>query len=168
MGWGWVAALAVCLACLAGLTRQVAPDEALKIRKARLSVPAGIARGPPVLHQVHGCAPTLRLRGGETKKHYRALGLAGPDVSVDEIKRAYKKKALRWHPDRCKPEDKQVAEEKFKEVWSLSRPACTPTHVARTRPASLAHIRLRMYSQSRMAGVSSIRGSLRPGPQSLL
>ena len=60
-----MAALAVCLACLAELTRQVAPDEALKDRKARLSVPAGIARGPPVLHQLHGCARTLRLRGGE-------------------------------------------------------------------------------------------------------
>lgn len=43
-------------------------------------------------------------------------GLDGPGATAEEIKKAYKKKALRWHPDRCIPEEKAVAEENFKEV----------------------------------------------------
>jgi molecular chaperone DnaJ len=51
-----------------------------------------------------------------TPKHdyYEVLGVrreAGPD----EIKRAYRKTALRWHPDR-NPENKHEAEERFKEA----------------------------------------------------
>ena len=49
-----------------------------------------------------------------------------PEATADEIKKAYKKKALRWHPDRCKPEDKLVAEEKFKEVSAAYETLCDP------------------------------------------
>ena len=37
------------------------------------------------------------------------------DATEDQIKRAYKKLALKWHPDR-NPDKAKEAEEKFKEV----------------------------------------------------
>ena len=44
---------------------------------------------------------------------YEVLDIA-EDASIEEIRRAYKKQALRWHPD--KNENKSLAEERFKLV----------------------------------------------------
>ncbi|MEK7550612.1 MAG: DnaJ C-terminal domain-containing protein [Patescibacteria group bacterium] len=46
--------------------------------------------------------------------YYDILGV-GKTASSDEIKKAYRKQALEWHPDRHKDE-KEVAEKKFKEI----------------------------------------------------
>jgi DnaJ-class molecular chaperone len=49
-------------------------------------------------------------------KYYTLLGLNKSDKpSSDHIKKAYKKKALKWHPDRNK-DNKNIAENKFKEI----------------------------------------------------
>lgn len=72
----------------------------------------------------------LRLKGGRTLKYYRVLGLDGSEASPEAIKKAYKKKALRFHPDRCKPEDKSFAEEKFKEVSAAYEILRHPYHAA--------------------------------------
>ncbi len=49
----------------------------------------------------------------EFKDYYKILGVK-PDASIDEIKKAYRRLALLYHPDK-NPGDKQ-AEEKFKEI----------------------------------------------------
>src|SRR5262245_31570495 len=47
------------------------------------------------------------------KDYYAALGLS-PDVAEEEIRRAYRRLALQWHPDR-NAGDAQAAE-RFKEI----------------------------------------------------
>lgn len=48
------------------------------------------------------------------RDYYEILGV-GHQASEEEIKKAYRRAALRWHPDR-NPDNKQEAEEHFKEV----------------------------------------------------
>ena len=54
----------------------------------------------------------------QKKDYYEVLGI-GRDASADDIKSAYRKAALKWHPDRWvegTDEEKKTAEEKFKEA----------------------------------------------------
>ncbi|MFQ5695745.1 MAG: molecular chaperone DnaJ [Terriglobia bacterium] len=53
-------------------------------------------------------------RTGQKRDYYDVLGLAH-NANEDEIKKAYRRAALQWHPDR-NPERKAEAEEQFKEV----------------------------------------------------
>jgi DnaJ-class molecular chaperone len=46
--------------------------------------------------------------------YYDILGIS-KSASADEIKKAYRKQALEWHPDRHK-DDKEAAERRFKEI----------------------------------------------------
>jgi DnaJ-class molecular chaperone len=49
-----------------------------------------------------------------TSDYYDVLGIT-KNASPDEIKKAYRKQALEWHPDRHR-EDKEAAEKRFKEI----------------------------------------------------
>jgi DnaJ family protein B protein 4 len=46
---------------------------------------------------------------------YAILGVAR-DADDDALKKAYRKAALKWHPDRNPPDKKAAAEKKFKDV----------------------------------------------------
>jgi len=56
------------------------------------------------------------LKRSKSKDHYKTLGVRRNAVDTD-IKKAFKKAALKCHPDKVQGEaEKEVAEKKFKEI----------------------------------------------------
>src|SRR5207342_2743448 len=67
--------------------------------------------------RLHLCSPgtlvPMAPRARFDKDYYAALGLA-PSVTEEEVRRAYRRLALQWHPDRNAGE--AGAAERFKEI----------------------------------------------------
>lgn len=57
---------------------------------------------------------SAHTRKNKTLTYYKVLGL-GPQASRGEIQSAYRKLALRWHPDR-NPDDRDRAEENMRNI----------------------------------------------------
>ena len=49
------------------------------------------------------------------KDYYKILGCES-NATADDLKKAYRKLALKWHPDRCGTEKKDEAQAKFQEI----------------------------------------------------
>ena len=72
---------------------------------------------PTALLGTEGCFRALLSEGsnwGGMPEHYGVLGVAR-DASPEEIKKAYKREALRWHPDK-NMDSRDMAERRFKEL----------------------------------------------------
>ncbi|XP_039260085.2 uncharacterized protein LOC120336467 isoform X1 [Styela clava] len=59
------------------------------------------------------------------KNYYRTLGVS-ENASMDEIKKAYKNLAKKWHPDK-NPNEKDLSEKKFKEISEAYHVLCDGT-----------------------------------------
>ena len=61
------------------------------------------------------------------RDYYEVLGVNKNSLQ-EEIKKAYRKLAMQYHPDKVSPEKKKEGEDKFKEISSelscISRPCC--------------------------------------------
>ena len=72
---------------------------------------------------------------GKVRDPYKILGAKASATDV-ELKNAYRKKALQWHPDK-RPEQRELAERKFKEInaaWeALKSPEKRKMHAAAAR-----------------------------------
>ncbi len=74
------------------------------------------------------------------RDYYEVLGVSR-DASPEEIKRAYRRLAVKFHPDRVPPEKRAEAEEKFKEISEAYEVLSDPE-------------KRRLYDQFGHAGVS--------------
>ena len=58
--------------------------------------------------------PTISKKSDDKKNYYKILGVK-KDTKDGEIKKAYRKIALKWHPDKY-PNKREEAKEKFKKI----------------------------------------------------
>lgn len=71
----------------------------------------------------------LELKKSLRKDYYKILGVA-KDASDDEIKKAYRKLALKYHPDKNQdgtPEEKEASEKMFKDIGEAYSVLSDPT-----------------------------------------
>lgn len=80
------------------------------------------------------------------KSYYDTLGVA-KDASASDIKKAYRKLAVKWHPDK-NPNNQEEAQQKFQvgitcfTMLSALSPFPHPFVLQRTRPPSLTENRV--------------------------
>ena len=82
----------------------------------------------------------MAKRASNVEDHYRMLGV-GPEASAEEIRRAYRAKAMAFHPDRmagASDEEKRAAGEKLKAVNRANEVLSDPARRQRYHPEWLA------------------------------
>jgi DnaJ-class molecular chaperone len=60
------------------------------------------------------------IRFGDVNEARKTLGL-GETATFGEIKEAYRRLSLKYHPDKCADEDRQRCEEMFKKINRANR-----------------------------------------------
>ncbi len=63
-------------------------------------------------------AAQLEIKKAKRKNYYEILGV-DKSMGESEVKKAYRKKAVQWHPDKhanSSPEEQKEAEAKFKDI----------------------------------------------------
>ncbi len=65
------------------------------------------------------CCRSCLKSSGENRELYDRLGLESKKATLDDIKKAYKKKSLSLHPDKLKQRGISVTEEHTKEFLSV-------------------------------------------------
>ena len=79
-------------------------------------------------HQAEGHGFAGGRRGGGARDHlgyYEALGLgpAGSEATAEEVKRAFRRAALRWHPDKHHGQRDEAAVRRAREKYASLRAA---------------------------------------------
>lgn len=83
-------------------------------------------------------------------EYYKILGI-GKDASEADIKKAYRKESLKWHPDKNPGDKRALAEEKFKKVS-----ADEPDRI-RSKSAGCSKAHPTEHRRSGMSGIAPIR-----------
>ena len=96
------------------------------------------------------CCLTSAVLAVRDTKFYDVLGIA-PDASEAVIKKAYRKQAMKWHPDR-NPDNVEKANRRFREVtWgrevAAETTACCTAMAATCGPRPMSHAGLCTYMQ---------------------
>src|SRR5688572_20196631 len=73
------------------------------------------APGSTIFWALSGSLQSVDSDAVQFQDYYEVLGVAR-DAGADDIKKAYRKLALKWHPDRHKADDRESAEQQFKRV----------------------------------------------------
>ena len=84
--------------------------------------------------------------------YYQLLGV-GRDASADDLKKAYRKLAMKYHPDKAKG-DKKVAEEKFKQISEAYAVLSNPEKKQRIRRVRLPGLPPEIYPGRHFQGRS--------------
>jgi len=71
-----------------------------------------------------------RQKMAKRKDYYKILGVSS-DADERTIRKAYKRAALKWHPDKAKPEEREENEKKFRDVAEAHEVLLDPEKRAR-------------------------------------
>lgn len=85
-----------------------------RLSLGRWPVPAFRAGAVPLALRGHGLGFRSFASASETDP-YKILGV-DRNASQEDIKKAYKKQAMKWHPDRQAPEKREEAQKRFSQV----------------------------------------------------
>ncbi|KAK9285252.1 hypothetical protein L1049_024441 [Liquidambar formosana] len=87
---------------------------------------ANNSRRPPAFISITSCKATSMGSEKETTNFYKVLSLSPHNACDEEIKRAYRTMALRYHPDVCHPSMKEESTRKFVQLHAAYKTLSDP------------------------------------------